>query len=119
MTAHTVRVEDAAGVILCQPGETIVAAMERTAMLSFRTGKDQPRVAVGCRKGGCGVCRVQVLDGAYRALPMSRAHVSDDDRRDGYVLACCVVPESDLAVRLAPRLPVRPTTSTTDIHANR
>lgn len=118
MTAHRVRIEDASGVIVCQPGETIVGAMERTAMLSFRTGKDQPRLPVGCRKGGCGVCRVQVLDGAYRTLPMSRAHVGEDDRRDGFVLACCVVPESDLAVRLAPRAPV-PAIPTTDIHANR
>jgi hypothetical protein len=32
---------------------------------------------------------------------MSRAHVSEADERAGIVLACRLIPESDLALRLA------------------
>jgi hypothetical protein len=47
---------------------------------------------VGCRGGGCGVCRVRVLDGAYTTLRMSRqAHVEADEAA-GVVLACRIVP---------------------------
>ena len=62
------------------------------------------RIPVGCRQGGCGVCKVEVLEGNYRARVMSRAHVTRDDQEQGRVLACCIWPTSDLRIRvLAPR----------------
>jgi ferredoxin len=44
------------------------------------------------------VCRVRILEGRYRCLKMSRAHVSAADEDEGWVLACRVVPETDLVV---------------------
>lgn len=61
---------------------------------------------VGCRGGGCGVCRVRVVEGAYLALRMSRKHVSGDDVERGVVLACRIVPVTDLVLELAPIAPV-------------
>ena len=58
-------------------------------------------VTIGCRGGGCGVCRVRILSGEYETRPMSRAHVSAADEARGYALACCVLPLSDLVVRAA------------------
>ncbi|MBM3517157.1 MAG: 2Fe-2S iron-sulfur cluster binding domain-containing protein [Alphaproteobacteria bacterium] len=58
---------------------------------------------VGCRGGGCGICRVEVLRGRYRTLKMSRLHVSVEEQRRGFALACRLVPESDLELRPARR----------------
>jgi ferredoxin len=55
-------------------------------------------IPVGCRNGGCGVCKVQVVSGVYTSRVMSRAHVSADDEREGRVLACRVRPASDLSL---------------------
>jgi ferredoxin len=59
-------------------------------------------IPVGCRGGGCGVCRIRVIDGDYTTKRMSRAHVSEADEADGVALACRVIPATDLVVELAP-----------------
>lgn len=62
-------------------------------------------VPVGCRGGGCGVCRVRVLDGSYDSLRMSAKHISAADAADHVVLACRIIPTTDLVLELAPRVP--------------
>ncbi len=59
-------------------------------------------IPVGCRGGGCGVCRVEVLAGDYVAKRMSRRHVTEADEAAGYALACRLMAMSDLVVRPAP-----------------
>ena len=81
----------------CKDGQTVLAAMEKLG----RRG-----IPVGCRGGGCGICRVQVVDGAhYRTQKMSRAQVSADDIKAGICLACKLIPEGDLVVRALGLLP--------------
>lgn len=63
----------------CHEGETLLSA-------AVRTGR--PIIRVGCRAGGCGMCKVQVLGGAFTAGKMSRAHVSEAEEGQGFVLAC-------------------------------
>lgn len=58
-------------------------------------------ISVGCRGGGCGVCRVQVVSGDYETQRMSRRHVSEEDQADGYALACRLLARSDLVIRPA------------------
>lgn len=101
---YRILVENEPGAIACRAGETVVAAMERLSLPALSAG-GRPRIPVGCRRGGCGVCRVQVLAGTYRVEPMSRSHVSEEEQREGYALACRLVPESDLTLRLALRPP--------------
>ena len=69
---------------------------------------------VGCRGGGCGVCRVRVVEGAYLVQRMSRKHVSSDDVERGVVLACRIVPVTDLVLELAPVAPVQDHDPSTD-----
>lgn len=57
-------------------------------------------IPVGCRGGGCGVCKVEVLSGRYERKVMTRAHVSTDDESQGKVLACRIFPRSDLELRV-------------------
>jgi ferredoxin len=79
--------------------ERVLVALERAQ--GFGQLKDMPRrLPVGCRRGGCGICRVRVTKGAYRRDVMSRAHVSAADEAVGIVLACCIYPQSDLSLRL-------------------
>ena len=80
-------------------GERVLVALERAQ--GFGQLKNMPRrLPVGCRRGGCGVCRVRVLAGQYRSDLMSRSHVSAEDEAAGVVLACCIYPLSDLSLRL-------------------
>lgn len=71
----------------CREGETLLGA-------AIRSGRQIIRV--GCRAGGCGMCKVQVLGGQYATGKMSRAHVSEAEEREGYVLACRTIPSSAL-----------------------
>ncbi|GGH67157.1 hypothetical protein GCM10010975_36700 [Comamonas phosphati] len=56
-------------------------------------------IPVGCINGGCGVCKVRIVEGCVQPLgPVSRAHVSEDEEAQGYTLACRAAPTA--AVRL-------------------
>jgi ferredoxin len=57
-------------------------------------------IQVGCRGGGCGLCKVRILNGAYRSKRMSRAHISEVEAANGYVLACRIFPVTDLEIEL-------------------
>ena len=76
----------------CQAHERVLLAMERQGL---------KHLPIGCRGGGCGVCRVRVTSGCYRTGKMSRAHVSTGDEAVGIALACQLIPETDLALRRA------------------
>lgn len=65
-------------------------------------------IPVGCRGGGCGACRVRVLAGTYATRRMSRRHVSATDEAEQIVLACRLLPSSDIVVERAPAPAVVP-----------
>jgi 3-phenylpropionate/trans-cinnamate dioxygenase ferredoxin reductase subunit len=75
-------------------------------------------IPVGCVNGGCGVCKVRVVEGRVEPLgPISRAHVSVEDERRGYTLACRATPVTAVRLEVAgalakslsrPGQPVRP-----------
>ncbi|MCW5832515.1 MAG: 2Fe-2S iron-sulfur cluster binding domain-containing protein [Labilithrix sp.] len=54
-------------------------------------------VFIGCRGGGCGVCRVRV-SGPVELGKISKNRLDDDDRRAGVVLACKAVPLGDVTI---------------------
>lgn len=86
--------------------ERVLVSLERAQ--GFGQLRDLPvRLPVGCRRGGCGVCRVRVTAGEYRTEKVSRAHVSEQDEAQGLTLACCIYPLSPLSLRLEPALPRR------------
>ena len=61
-------------------------------------------IPVGCKGGGCGVCKVEVLSGVYRVGTMSRDHISEDEQRRNQVLACRIYPDSDLILKITGNL---------------
>lgn len=76
----------------CPQGEKVLLALESTGGCT---------VNVGCRRGGCGVCRVRVISGEYTTVKMSRAHVTEEEEAEGYALACRLIPAGDLEIEIA------------------
>lgn len=79
----------------CSSADSLLHALARTG----RRG-----IPVGCRGGGCGVCKVAVLEGNYQKRAMSRTHVSEEDEAAHRVLACCIYPESDVHLSVIGKL---------------
>lgn len=76
---------------LCREDEPLLSSMKRN---------HKGPIQYGCGGGGCGVCKIQVLEGEYIAFKnMSKAHVSDDDKKENIVLSCCIKPLSDLTIK--------------------
>lgn len=62
-------------------------------------------IPVGCVNGGCGVCKVRIVEGRVQPLgPVSRAHVSLDEEAQGYTLACRVSPTDAVRLEVCARL---------------
>ena len=89
---HTITVEDSGVNFTCAEDEAVLAMM-------FHNGKGPLRQ--GCCGGGCGVCRMKVVSGEWFGFkPMSAAHVSGEDKREGVVLLCCIQPRSDMVIAM-------------------
>lgn len=80
---------------VCREDERVLYALERDG----RAGPGAIRV--GCRQGGCGACRVRVVSGGFETGKMSRAHVTQEEQDQGYVLSCRLYPKSDLVLEPA------------------
>ena len=77
----------------CAIGESLLKGM----LLLGRKG-----IPVGCVNGGCGVCKVRILEGEIKQLgPVSRAHVTQDEEGCGYTLACRVGPVTPVRLEVA------------------
>lgn len=85
---------------VCNDEQSVLQAMER---------QQQRCVPVGCRSGGCGLCKVQVVSGEFACGRMSARHVPPEARGRGQVLACRLFPRSDLAIERP--FPVAPATA--------
>ena len=80
----------------CHTGESLLKGMLRLG----RRG-----IPVGCVNGGCGVCKVRIVEGSVQALgPVSRAHVSCEEEAQGYTLACRVAPTEAVRLEVSARL---------------
>lgn len=80
----------------CGQQESLLAGM-------VRLGKRG--IPVGCVNGGCGVCKVRIIEGEVRALgQISAAHVSAEERAQGYTLACRVAPVGPVRLEVCQKL---------------
>lgn len=88
---HQVRFLDTGEELNCGEAHSLLQSMERLG----RKG-----IPVGCRNGGCGVCKIRVAEGSFDRRVMSRAHVSAEEEAEGYALACRITPRSDLKIHV-------------------
>lgn len=89
MPAYTVTIADTGETYRCNDTRSVLEGMEALG----RKG-----IPVGCRGGGCGVCKVRILRGSFSKRVMSREHVSEAEEAGGVVLACRIRPTSDLGL---------------------
>lgn len=73
----------------CGPDQTPLKAA-RNNFIPFPTG---------CQRGGCGMCKVKVLDGEYdHELVRSHEYLPDEELNNHFALACCMTPKSNLEI---------------------
>jgi CDP-4-dehydro-6-deoxyglucose reductase len=71
--------------------ETVLAALHRSGHA----------VRSGCRRGGCGICKVDVVSGdVHYTHPVAPSVLTDDERVEGVCLSCRAVADDDVEVRL-------------------
>jgi ferredoxin len=95
MNVHSVTIEETGEVYRCREDENLLVGMERLG----RRG-----IPVGCRGGGCGVCKVAIVEGQFHKRVMSREYVSADEEAAGIVLACRVRPASDIVLSVVGKM---------------
>lgn len=86
---HRIQVVNRNQEYLCRDDKTLLVGMEL---------QNAKAIEVGCRGGGCGMCKIRILDGEYDKKRMSRAHVSEAEEVDGFALACRVLPRGDMVI---------------------
>ncbi len=95
MVHYTVIIEETGQSYRCSAAESLLAGMEKLG---------KKGIPVGCRGGGCGVCKVEIVAGTYEKRVMSREYVSLEEEASGVVLACRVRPTSDVVLRVVGKL---------------
>ncbi|GAA6526171.1 2Fe-2S iron-sulfur cluster-binding protein [Intrasporangium sp. DVR] len=78
-------------VVYLDPGETVLGGLYKAGYA----------YTIGCRRGGCAICKVDVLDGDFSYdHPVADTVISDEERTDGTCLSCRAVPHSDLTIEM-------------------
>ena len=89
--ARIMLVGESAVPVEAHPDETVLAALHRSGHA----------VRSGCRRGGCGICKVDLVSGSVAYThPIAPTVLSDDERAEGVCLSCRAVPVDDVEVRL-------------------
>lgn len=71
--------------------ETVLRALARAGL----------RYRVGCKRGGCGICKVQLVLGEVSyERPIAPQVLSDDERVEGICLSCRAVPLTNIVIEL-------------------
>src|SRR4051794_33903650 len=86
--------------VTIQPdGVQVSAAADETLLHTLsRAGL---RYRVGCKRGGCGICKVQLVLGEVRyERPIATSVLSDDERVHGICLSCRAVPLTNVVIEL-------------------
>lgn len=77
--------------IHARDGETVLGAALRSGF----------RYRWGCKRGGCGVCKVRLILGEVRyERPVAASVLTDAERAAGVCLSCRAVPVTDLIISL-------------------
>ncbi len=87
MAAFSILIRDTGESFSCNADKSVLGAMEALR----RKG-----IPIGCRSGGCGVCKIRIEKGTVRRGPTSREYVSVEEEAQGVALACRSYPEADL-----------------------
>jgi ferredoxin len=77
--------------VTAREDETLLRALARAGL----------RYRVGCKRGGCGICKVQLKLGEVSyERPIAESVLSDDERVEGLCLSCRAVPITNIVIEL-------------------
>jgi ferredoxin len=86
-----VTIEPTGEVIWLEPEETVLSGLYQAGYA----------YTIGCRRGGCAICKVDTLAGTFSYnRPIADSVLSPEERDDGTCLTCRAVPESDLTIQM-------------------
>lgn len=88
MKAYKVAISGRDIIFNCREDEYLFTAIRRARMV----------IQSGCRGGGCGICKVRLIDGEVSRETMSCEHISVAEESAGFLLSCRVKPLSDLVL---------------------
>ena len=88
---YQVVIDETGETFYCKEGQPILFAM---AAMGKRG------IPSGCHGGGCGVCKIQIIEGEVKSKTMSSEHVSKTDIEQGKILACRTMPASDIRLKV-------------------
>lgn len=77
--------------VMARPDENLLTTLSR-AGLQYR---------IGCRRGGCGVCKVHLVLGEVRyERPVAESVLSEQEKIEGICLSCRAVPITNVVIEL-------------------
>ena len=87
----TVTVHPSGEMIYLDSDETLLSGLYRAGYA----------YAIGCRRGGCAVCKVDCLSGQFHYdHPIAETVLPADERADGTCLTCRAVPDGDITIEM-------------------
>ena len=87
----TIIVQPSGTEIEIDPDDTVLAGLQRAGYA----------YTVGCKRGGCGICKIDVLDGSFSYNRIvADTVVTPEERVDGTCLSCRAVPDEDLTIQM-------------------
>jgi len=87
--SYSVRIESTEHIFQINEGESVLdAALRQSIALPY-----------GCRGGGCGACKGQLLEGSISYPDGLPGGLSEEDHNKGYALFCQAVAKSDLVIK--------------------
>lgn len=87
----TVTIHPTGEVIYLEPDETVLSGLYKAGYA----------YTVGCKRGGCGICKVDCNAGEFSyERPIASTVLSDDEREDGTCLSCRAVPATDITIEM-------------------
>ena len=59
------------------------------------------KIKVGCKGGGCGICKIQILEGDVDRGHSARSVLPLNEIKQGYALACQTKPNTDVVINIS------------------
>ncbi|MCD6639163.1 MAG: 2Fe-2S iron-sulfur cluster-binding protein [Nocardioides sp.] len=88
----TVRIEPSGFVAHLQPGEPVLAGLNRCGFTVRQ---------VGCRRGGCGFCKIDLVAGEVTyEKTVAESVLSAEEKTSGTCLTCRAIPEGDITLQI-------------------
>jgi CDP-4-dehydro-6-deoxyglucose reductase len=85
------RIHPTGEVVYLEPGDTILGGL-------FKAGY---AYTVGCRRGGCAICKVDLLEGEFAYnRPVADSVITEEESTDGTCRSCRAVPASDVTIEM-------------------